>query len=411
MPVRHGVTISREANIPRPIADVSLSVIALIGTAKAGSALNYVPQTIRSQQAANALFGDDLEDTAAMGGDNTLPRAISDIYAQGSAVCVVAKQPYDTDYATTATAMATGGFDAASQQYIGKDAFLGFRQASGLRPGILIAPEWTHRPYASLGVANGMATGIAGVASQLRSISVVDGIPNSAAAFATVAELRVAAGDAGPRGLYLWPWLKRTGRDAVAPSAAYAGHMARVDAEAGGPWMSPSNQLIFGLTGTQYPVPYEPQDMDALANTLNGGDANATGYVTTFIEVGGFRSWGNRLAAPTEPAYGFTSVARVADMIEDAIARSFLWAVDMNITRDLVDAVTETVNEYLRSLAERDAIDGGESYPSPTLNTNASVIAGKFYVSVRYSSLYPAEEIAFNIELTDDYISVFREEN
>ena len=405
MTFKHGVTLQRQtAAIPRPLSPIDLSTIGLLGTAKAGSATVGDPVAVRSRAEAATLFGSDLTDGTA--GDNTIPRALDRIFRQGDATVVVCKATFGATKAATLSALATGGYDVATKKYKGADMFDAAVEKTGLSPGILIAPEYTGRTAAAKTTANALAAKMEEKAATLRAVHLVDGL--EVGATVAPADAITAAVDGGARGLYLWSALL-DGTDVAAPSAPVAGLIARIDAENGGPWASPSNRVVRGMTGAVYPVPYDPEAATGLANTLNNGDTvNDTNYVTTFISVAGLRLWGNRVAAPSDPAWKYLSVLRTGDLIEQTIRRSFLWAVDRNITTGLVDAVVESVNDFLRSLQGREGIAGGEAFPHPTLNTKASVIDGKGYVAVRWSPLYPLEELQFLVELTDDFLTVFR---
>lgn len=97
-------------------------------------------------------------------------------------------------------------------------------------------------------------------------------------------------------------------------------------------------------------------------------------------------------------------MVRTADLINDALVRSHLWAVDRGITRNYLADVAEGVGNYLRSLVAQGAIVGGRCVPTPDLNTPSQIEAGKVTFDVDFTPVYPAERITFRSRLTNEYL-------
>jgi phage tail sheath protein FI len=155
--------------------------------------------------------------------------------------------------------------------------------------------------------------------------------------------------------------------------------------------------VINGIVGTGRDIDFTLGDANSRANLLNEQQ------VATVIRQDGYRLWGNRTASD-DPKFAFLSVVRTADIINDSILRSFMWAVDKNITRTFLEDVSQGVNDYLARLKAQGAILGGECFPSPGLNTPASVADGKVFFDVRFTPPFPAEHITFRSRLVNDYI-------
>ncbi len=179
-------------------------------------------------------------------------------------------------------------------------------------------------------------------------------------------------------------------------SPRVAGVIAKSDAERGF-WWSPSNRTIAGIIGTSRPVDFALGDKNATANLLNEGN------VATIIHQNGYRLWGNRTCS-ADAKWSFVSVRRTADLINDALQRSHMWAVDRNITKTYVEDVTEGVNAYLRQLKKMGAIINGRCWADPEINTADQVVAGKVTFDFDFTAPYPAEHITFRSSLVNDYI-------
>lgn len=391
----HGVSVLEIDGGARPIRTDFSGVIGIVGTAPGADAAAFplnTPVLVAGSRTAAAKL------VAAEGGEvGTLPAALDGIFDQiGAAVIVVRVEAGADDTATMANVV--GGTNAATGALEGAHALAGAESIVGLRPRILIAPGFTHQqPDDGAGgtVANPVVAELVGIAGRLRAIVVADG-PNTT----DEAALAVASALGSERGYLVDPWVKvmnAAGAIVDEPgSARVAGVIARTDAEQGF-WHSPSNRLINGIVGVGRPIDFAMGDVASRANILNAGE------VTTIIRREGFRLWGNRSTA-ADPKWAFLSVRRTADMINDALQRSHLWALDRNITKTYLDDVAESVSAYLRGLKAQGAILGGRCWPDPELNSPASIMDGKVWFNFDFTPPYPAESITFRSHLVGDYL-------
>lgn len=290
---------------------------------------------------------------------------------------------------TDTRANVVGGVAGRTGQYEGLHALLGAESALGVRPRIIIAPGWSD----SSSVRAEMVT----IAERLRAVGVVDG-PNTTDA----AALAVAAGESSRRLYLVDPHVTvyDAGLDenaTIPASSTAAGIIARTDNDRGF-WWSPSNQPANGVLALARPVDFALGDANARANLLNEGN------VTTIINQSGFRLWGNRTLS-SDAKWAFVSVVRTADVINDSILASHLWAVDRGITRTYLDDVAAGVRAFLADLKARGAILGGDCWPNPDLNTPESIEAGRVYFDFDFTPPYPAERVTFRSILTNGYIA------
>lgn len=376
----HGVEVIEIDDGSRPITTVKSSVIGLVGTAPAADDAKFPLNT-------PVLIAGKRTEAAALGSQGTLPGAIDGIFDQvGAMVVVIRVAEGASDNETIANVI--GGVDEVTGQYNGVHALLGAESVVHVTPRILVAPGFTNH----VAVVSEML----GIADRLRAVIIADG-PNTNDADA----ITYREGFGSDRVFVVDPWVTVfdtvSALDVLQPaSGRVAGLIARSDNERGF-WWSPSNQEIYGITGTARPVDFTLGDVNARANYLNENE------VATIIRQDGYRLWGNR-SCSSDPKWAFLSVRRTADMINDSLQRAHLWAVDRNITRTYVEDVVEGVNAYLRHLKHIGAILGGECWADPELNSPDQIAQGKVYFNFDFTPPYPAEHITFRSQLVNNYI-------
>ncbi|WP_375647716.1 phage tail sheath subtilisin-like domain-containing protein [Bartonella sp. CR84HXZ] len=393
----HGVEVVEVDDGTRPLRAVQSAVIGIVGTApdaddRAFPLNTPVLVTGSLSQAAK------LDKTGKRQG--TLPNALDLIFKQvGAIVVVVRVNEGDNENATLTNVL--GGVNA-NGAYEGVHALIGAGSIVGQTPRILIAPGFTHQRPSSVNIeengtgatANPVAAELIGIAERLRAIVVLDA-PNTT----DEAALSTAKDFDSKRAIIVDPFVKvnRDGKILEQPaSAAVAGVIAKTDFTHGF-WHSPSNKVINGIVGTARPIDFSIGDRSSRANLLNEQN------ITTIIRENGYRLWGNRTLS-SDTKFAFLSVVRTADMINDAILRGHLWAVDRNIKKTYMSDVSESVNAYLRDLKAQGAILGGRCTPDPELNTASAIEGGRVYFNVEFTPTTPAEHITFRSRIVNDYL-------
>jgi len=323
-------------------------------------------------------------EAARMGANGTLPRAIDAIFDHAATLVVVVRIAEGVDDDAT-----LANFVGSNTAWTGVHAFMGSEAAIGVKPKILIAPDWSHE------VA--LATEMDGVASRLRAIAVIDG-PNTTDAAAI--DFR---GNFGSDRVYIVdPQVQVF--DVVlnayryeGASARAAGVMAENDRRNG--WhTSPSNKMMRGITGTKRPIDFALSDPASRSNYLNEND------VTVVINHEGWRLWGNRTTS-ADPQWQFINVRRAADMAYEALEASHLWAVDRNITRTYIEDVTFSVQRWIDQQTKLGHFAGGFIEADPELNTPESLASGRVYFNLDIGLYPPAERITFRASLNNEYLT------
>ncbi|WP_375670490.1 phage tail sheath subtilisin-like domain-containing protein [Bartonella sp. PS7NMGDW] len=393
----HGVEVVEVDDGTRPLRAVQSAVIGIVGTAPDADEQAFplntpVLVTGSLSQAAK------LDKTGKRQG--TLPNALDLIFKQvGAIVVVVRVNEGDNENATLTNVL--GGVNA-NGAYEGVHALIGAGSIVGQTPRILIAPGFTHQRPSSVNIeengtgatTNPVAAELIGIAERLRAIVVLDA-PNTT----DEAALSAAKDFDSKRVILIDPFVKvnRDGKIIEQPaSAAVAGVIAKTDFTHGF-WHSPSNKVINGIVGTARPIDFSIGDRSSRANLLNEQN------ITTIIRENGYRLWGNRTLS-SDTKFAFLSVVRTADMINDAILRGHLWAVDRNIKKTYMNDVSESVNAYLRDLKAQGAILGGRCTPDLELNTASAIEGGRIYFNVEFTPTTPAEHITFRSRIVNDYL-------
>ena len=241
-----------------------------------------------------------------------------------------------------------------------------------------------------------VGTELVAVAEKMKAIVVADG-PNT-----TDAEAIAYRENYGSPRMYIVDphvkvWDTNTDAEIVEPvSARVAGLISKSDNDRG-IWWSPSNQVINGIIGTSRGIDFAFGDANCRANYLNENE------ITTIIHEEGYRLWGNRSCA-SDPKWAFLCHRRIADMIQESLMVSHLWAIDRAISKTYVEDVCEGVNRYLRHLKKMGAIYGGQCWVDPEINSRDQIAQGIVYWDFDFTPSTPAEHLVFRSRIVDNYI-------
>lgn len=304
------------------------------------------------------------------------------------------KATYDRLDTAEVTAVEIVG-DVVSGVYTGIKMFNIAQSTFGFGPKIIISPT-----YCEL---SSVAAEMVVIADSLRALALVDAPDGEADPAEVVSERGLAGTYAGFREVsknlaLLYPYLKRydTAADAIVltPQSPYWAGLISASDNTRGFWFSPSNQVIKGIVGVEFPLSASLSDENSDTNLLN-----AAGICTVFQAFGtGVRTWGNRSAAyPTETAAdNFISVQRVKNILHESVEAAMLPFIDLPIIRALIDSIRETVNAYIRSLIQRGALIDGNCTYNPDDNPPEQISAGQLVFQINFMPPTPAERITFN---------------
>jgi phage tail sheath protein FI len=360
----------------QPVRTVRSAIIGIVGTAPdADAAVFPLDKPI--------LIAASRSEAAKLGATGTLPQAIDAILDQAGALIVVVRVSADGPSEAIKEAV-IGGTDSEGNA-TGIQSLVSAESMAGYVPRILLAPGWTHD--------KAVADELISVAERLRAVVIIDA-PNT-----TDQAAYDYAGDFGSARAFVVDPAVRIFRDGAEPtvplSPFVAGLIAKTDADKGF-WWSPSNSELLGIIGTARPIDFLNGDANSRANLLNEHNVN------TVIRQNGFRFWGNRTCA-TDQRFAFLAVRRTADIINDSLQRACLTFVDRPISKSTLDAVVDTVNEYLRSLIVQSAILGGTCWLDRDANPNGELMQGKVRFRFKFQPPTPMEHLILESAVVEEY--------
>lgn len=387
----HGIDVVEINDGVRSINTPATSVIFLVGTAPYSDPaifpLNQPVMLLNAPRKAQSLVHGLVPAYPITVPVGTLYDAVKDIFKEAGAAVVVVRVEEGANIAATLANVA-GSVVLNTGIY----AALNCKALLGVTPKIIVAPGYTHQ--LTDGAPNQVVTAMKTVAGRLRATILVDG-PNST----DVAAVDMADDIGLDRCLLIEPFSKYAddvGEIVTRPSSAMlAGVIARTDMTHGF-WWSPSNQPINGIIGTARPISFGLSDPNTSANWLNERK------VTTIVNEGGFRVWGQR-GTGTDANWAFISVRRTADTIYDAIDQAMLWAMSRPMSANLFSDVVETVQAYLDYLKSKGAILGGKCWLDPELNTPTTLKAGKLWINFDIEPPSGLEHLTFYAYRNDGY--------
>ncbi len=354
----HGpeVLILNEPQVP--IKVMRASVIGLVATA------DDADETVFPENTPVLINSDKVIGQAGTTG--TLANALEDIYRQARALVVVIRVPEGVDEAESITNVI--GEVLADESRTGIEALMHAESLTGVRPRLLIAPEFSHL----LGVGPALET----VGHKLRATPIIDGSEGDLATVDTECSSYAKA-------LFINPGVS-FGTESRKGSATAAGHIVRIDTEMGY-WHSPSNKKVFGLTGTSKPVDHVLGSEVSLSNLYSEKN------ICTFVrQDGGFFFWGNNLADGTLLPH-----ERLRNIVADSVLMAHQAYVDQLVTADYIDAVLTRVNNFLRILVKRGVIATGKVWFDPELNDDAALANKQVFFDYELALYTVAERLTF----------------
>lgn len=368
----HGVEQYFIENIDRPIEVLAASTIGLVATSDDADPLVFPLNT-------PVLCNSD-KLIAKAGILGTLRNALKDIYRQTGAVVVVVR----VDTAETPAAQLAdiiGSVDNETGAYTGLQALLAAESLVGVRPRLIIAPEFSHL----VGVGAEMET----VAKKLNAIPIIDGTESGYTPVIAECALYQEA-------LFVNCGIKvlddLTGNVVTRKaSATIAGHIVRVDNEEGY-WHSASSRKIFGILGTSEVIDHAIGSTTSKANLYNS--KNVTVIVN---QQGGWYLYGNRLANKVMLPH-----QRIRYIVGDSIMYAHQELLDRNVTKGYVEGVQNRVNKLIRRLKTREVISGGDCWVDKELNI-AAIGTGQVYWDYDLGFFDVAERMTFRQHVNNSY--------
>ena len=269
----------------------------------------------------------------------------------------------------------------------------------GLVPGILIAPRFSMDAT----VAAALQAKTHALNSVFKCVTFIDISSKTGGAliYTDVNTKKTAQAVSDANAYAIWPCAK-IGSVVYSGSSLAAALMARVDAEnSDTPNVSPSNKTLpisaaCLADGTEVILDQEQ------ANTVNSYG------VATFLNMNGFRLWGNNTAAypgNTDPKDRWISVRRFLNWAANTFILTYFQKVDSPANPRLIDAIVDSENVRGLGFVDRGACARYEITFDPGENTTTDLLNGVLTFHQYISPYTPAEVIEDVIEFDPDALA------
>lgn len=382
----HGVRVNEITQAIRTLTTSSTAVIGLVATAEDADAEAY------PLNKPTLLTGITSAAIAKAGKKGTLSRALSGIADIVNCKTIVIRVAEVADEAQM-KANVIGGVDESTGTYTGLKAFLVSAAVCGVKPRIFCVPKYDTQE---------VTTALVGVAQKLNGFvyASCSGCETKEQAVAyrrnfSQRELMLIFGDF----LSFNVNTKKTEIDyAVTRAAAMRAYM---DTTVG--WhTSISNKGLNGVTGVTKPLSFDINDNATDVNYLNEQG------ITCCVNYNGFKFWGLRTCS-ADKLFVYENYTRTAQVLKDTIAQSFDYAVDLNISVELVKDIIEAINAKWRDWVTKGYLVGGKAWLNKELNSATNLKDAKLLISYDYCAVPPLEQLGFNQYISDEYLVQFAE--
>ncbi|OOF64771.1 phage tail sheath subtilisin-like domain-containing protein [Rodentibacter pneumotropicus] len=379
----HGVKVTEISEALRTLTTSSTAVIGLVATASDADNDTF------PLNKPTLLTGITPSMIAKAGKTGTLSRALDGILDIVNCKVIVIRVE-ESDDESQMKANVIGGVDEEGN-YTGLKAFLVSAAVCGVKPRIFCVPKYDSQD---------VAVELISVAQKLNGFVYAScygcNTKEQAVTYRrqfSQRELMLIFGDF----LSFNPNTKQTEVDyAVVRAAAMR---AFQDKEFG--WhTSISNKGLNGVTGVTKPLSFDINDSATDVNYLNEQG------ITACINYNGYKFWGLRTCS-ADKLFIYENYIRTAQVLKDTIAQSFDWAVDKDISVNLVKEIVEAINAKWREFVAKGYLVGGKAFINPELNTAATLKDAKLIVSYDYCPVPPLEQLGFNQYISDEYLVEF----
>lgn len=146
---------------------------------------------------------------------------------------------------------------------------------------------------------------------------------------------------------------------------------------------------------------------EVILDLQNANYLNENGIVTGLNFYGGFTSWGNYTAcypSNTDPADYFYNINRMFRWVAKNVILSYWSYIDRRMTRVLIDAILQGINDWLNGLTAEGRILGGNVVMNENENPTTALMAGKVKYHIYLTPPSPLQKIDFVLEYDLSYL-------
>lgn len=292
-----------------------------------------------------------------------------------------------------------GSMDTDSGKETGLEVVRQVFPKLSMTPGILLAPRYS----ADAAVAAALQAKAKEINGVFKAVCIVDvdSTSDGATKYADVKQQKEKQAVSDANAYAVWPFVK-IGKAVYSGSAIAAALTAYTDAVNGDtPNVSPSNKTIAISAACLADGTEVLLDLDQ-ANTVNSFG------VATFLNMNGFRMWGNNTAAypgTTDPKDRWLSVRRFLSWAANSFILTYFQKVDSPANKRLIEAIVDSENVRGNSFVSRGVCARYEIAYNEDENTTADLLDGKIKFHQYITPFTPAEDIENTIEFDPDALA------
>ena len=298
-----------------------------------------------------------------------------------------------------------GGYSVTTHKTTGLELIDSVFPKYVLAPDLIVCPNWSHDSEVAA-VMSAKAENINGVFEADAIIELPSTEEDGATWYTDVPALKKRMNIFNVNQLCCWPKV-RLGDRVFDYSVQLAGSISKTDnrGELGGgtPCESASNKVL--RADSMVLANGEEVALDVpKANYLNDN-----GIITCVNFYNGFVSWGlftSAFPANTDPADYFYSINRMFKWIAKTVILSYWNYVDRRITRRLLDAIMQGVNQWLNSLTAEEKILGGRVEMLESENALTNLMAGRVKFHIYVTPPSPLQQLDWVMEYDISYLQV-----
>jgi hypothetical protein len=292
-----------------------------------------------------------------------------------------------------------GGVDVNTGKETGMEVIRQVYPKLGMTPGILLSPRWSANPNVAAAL-QAKTKEINGVFKAVAFID-IDSTETGATKYTDVKEQKEKQAVTDPNAYAVWGYGK-LGDVVYSGSALAASLTAYTDAVNGDvPNVSPSNKTL-SIGGVCLADGTEVMLDQTQANTINGFG------VATFLNMNGFRLWGNNTACypgNTDPKDRWLSVRRFFCWTGNTFILTYFQKVDDPMNPRLIEAIVDSENVRGNSFVARDICARYEIAFVEDENPTTDLLNGKITFHQYLTPYVPAEDIENILEFDADALS------
>lgn len=369
------------------IASTTVQVNAGVGVL---DAVGAIPSSLVVKSGSSSLvYGTDYIVTFNDNGTANIVLAAGGAGASATTLTVTGKK---LDPTKVTAADIVGGVSASTGEETGLEVVRQVYPKLSMTPGIIIAPRFSSEATVAAAL-QAKTHEINGVFGAVCIVDINSGA-TGAKKYADVKQQKETQAVSSSTAYAVWPYAK-VGDIVYSGSSLAAALTAYTDAINGDtPNVSPSNKTLSISAacledGTEVVLDQEQ------ANTVNSFG------VATFLNMNGFRLWGNNTAAypgTTDPKDRWFSVRRFLSWAANSFILTYFQKVDSPANKRLIEAIVDSENVRGNGFVARGVCARYEIAFNASENTTADLLNGKLTFHQYITPYTPAEDIEDIIE-------------